>query len=99
MAHSPSRSRTKAKRKTARGKANEPNSGDGGGEILRRIAAALERLAPRPPPEMDLAAANAFVWYPEGRRLTAVHRVNRVEMSLLRGIDRGRDLLAENTNS
>jgi uncharacterized protein len=97
MAHSPSRSRTKAKGKTARGKAKEPNSGDSGGEILRRIADALDRLAPPPPPEMDLAAASAFVWYPEGRRLTAVRRVNRVEMSLLRGIDRVRDLLVENT--
>jgi uncharacterized protein len=37
------------------------------------------------------------VWHPEGRRLTPVRRVNRVEMSLLKGIDRVRDLLIENT--
>ena len=41
--------------------------------------------------------AEAFVWHPEGRRLTAVRRVNRVDMSLLKGIDRVRDLLVENT--
>jgi len=45
----------------------------------------------------DFAAAEAFVWYPEGRKLAAVRRVNRVDMSLLKGIDRVRDLLVENT--
>jgi uncharacterized protein len=89
MAKSPPRSRTKAAPGSARG--------DGDGEILRRIAGALERLAPPAPPEADFAAADAFVWYPEGRRLAAVRRVNRVEMSLLKGIDRVRDLLVENT--
>ena len=34
---------------------------------------------------------------PKGGRLAAVARVNRVEMSLLKGIDRVRDLLVENT--
>jgi len=64
---------------------------------LKEIAAALERLAPRAPAEADFSAADAFVWHPEGRRLTPVARVNRVEMSLLKGIDRVRDLLVENT--
>jgi len=67
------------------------------GALLGRIAGALERLAPTPPVATDFAAAEAFVWHPEGRRLTAVRRVNRVEMSLLKGIDRVRDLLVENT--
>ena len=66
-------------------------------DLLHRIAAALERLAPQPPSSTDFAAAEAFVWHPEGRKLTAVRRVNRVEMSLLKGIDRVRDLLMENT--
>src|ERR1043166_4004431 len=64
---------------------------------LERLAGALERLAPTPSVATDFAAAEAFVWHPEGRRLTAVRRVNRVEMSLLKGIDRVRDLLVENT--
>lgn len=42
-------------------------------------------------------AADAFVWHAAARRLSAVPRVNRVEMNLLRGIDRVRDTLAENT--
>jgi predicted AAA+ superfamily ATPase len=64
---------------------------------LLRIAAALERLAPQAPAAPDFSAADAFVWHPEGRRLVPVARVNRVEMSLLKGIDRVRNLLVENT--
>jgi uncharacterized protein len=69
----------------------------GADEVLERIAHALERLAPPPPPAPDFQAAEAFVWHPDGRRLTPVARINRVEMSLLKGIDRVRDLLVENT--
>jgi uncharacterized protein len=65
--------------------------------VLERIAEALERLAPPPPAAPDFLSAEAFVWHPEGRRLAPVARVNRVEMSLLKGIDRVRDLLVENT--
>jgi uncharacterized protein len=97
MARSPSPSRKKAVKQPVRGNPGPRSSGDGGGEILGRIATALERLAPAAPAEPDFAGAEAFVWYPEGRRLAAVRRVNRVEMSLLKGIDRVRDLLVENT--
>src|ERR1700726_5152830 len=97
MARSPSHSRKKATKRPVRGNPGQRLSGDGGSEILGRIAAALERLAPAAPASPDFAAAEAFVWYPEGRRLTAVRRVNRVEMALLKGIDRVRDLLVENT--
>jgi len=62
-----------------------------------RIAAALERLSPATSGTPDFAAADAFAWYPDGGRLLPVARVNRVEMSLLKGIDRVRDLLVENT--
>lgn len=67
------------------------------GHAAERIAAAIERLAPSPPVSPDFAAADAFVWYPDRGRLVAVPRVNRVEMSLLKGIDRMRDVLVENT--
>jgi predicted AAA+ superfamily ATPase len=65
--------------------------------VLGRIADALERLAPAPPAPTDLAKADAFIWQPAGKRLAPVARVNRVEMSLLKGIDRMRDILVENT--
>ena len=68
------------------------------GDLLGRIADALERLAPAAPGAPDFSAADAFVWHPSGRRLASVKRVNRVEMALLKGIDRMRDILVENTN-
>src|SRR5947207_1189891 len=66
-------------------------------DTLRRIAEALERLSPRVPGAPDLDAADAFVWHPDGKRLLPVPKVNRVDMSLLRGIDRVRDMLVDNT--
>jgi predicted AAA+ superfamily ATPase len=68
------------------------------GEVLARIADALERLSPSAPSAPDFAAADAFVWHPAGRRLATVKRVNRVDMGLLKGIDRMRDILIENTD-
>ncbi|NBU13844.1 MAG: ATP-binding protein [Alphaproteobacteria bacterium] len=65
---------------------------------LRRIADALERLKPPTKPVIDFSVADAFVWRPDTGQLVAVPKVNRVEMTLLRGIDRVRDLLNENTN-
>ena len=97
MAQSPQRFRGKAADEVASTTTGGLLSPDNGGEILERIAAALERLAPPSPPAPDFGAAEAFVWHPDGRRLAAVRRVNRVEMSLLQGIDRVRDLLVENT--
>ncbi|BAT60358.1 hypothetical protein GJW-30_1_02894 [Variibacter gotjawalensis] len=65
--------------------------------VLKRIADSLERLAPPARPAVDLEAADAFVWAPTTDTLTAVKRVNRVDMGLLKGIDRVRDTLMENT--
>ncbi len=69
----------------------------GSDDLLRRIADALERLAPAAPPIPAFEAAEAFVWRAERRALGPVARVNRVDLRLLRGIDRVRDLLVENT--
>ena len=65
--------------------------------LLRRIADALERLAPPPPQPLDAEAADAFVWHAGARRLSPVPRVNRVPIHLLRGVDRVRDTLVANT--
>jgi predicted AAA+ superfamily ATPase len=64
---------------------------------LARIAEALERLAPAARPQPDFGAADAFVWRADRGALEPVARVNRVDISLLRGVDRVRDLLLENT--
>ena len=66
-------------------------------DLLRRIAEALERLAPAAPAKPDFEAAEAFVWRADSGALAPVGRVNRVDLSLLRGVDRVRDLLVENT--
>lgn len=64
---------------------------------LLRIADALERLAPARRKPADLRAADAFLWQAGGSELVPVPKVNRVALSLLRGVDRVRDTLAENT--
>ena len=102
MAKSPARSgKTSANKasadKAARAGVETDQARGGDAALLARIAGALERLAPAAAKATDFAGAEAFVWHPEGRRLTPVRRVNRVEMSLLKGIDRVRDLLVENT--
>jgi predicted AAA+ superfamily ATPase len=64
---------------------------------MARIVAALERIAPLAPAKPDFAAAEAFVWQAASGSLQPVAKVNRVELVLLKGIDRVRDQLAENT--
>ena len=65
--------------------------------MLRQIADALERLAPPDPPSASLDSAEAFIWHAEGARLEPVDRVSRVDLDLLRGVDRSRDILLDNT--
>ena len=67
------------------------------GDVLERIAGALERLAPCAPDKPDFSAAEAFVWHAGSGRLLPVQNVNRVALPLLKGIDRARDTLLENT--
>ncbi|MDG2406435.1 MAG: ATP-binding protein [Paracoccaceae bacterium] len=64
---------------------------------LERIAGALERISPRPVLAPDFDAYEAFVWHITPDRLTPVQAVNRVDMSLLLGVDRARDILMQNT--
>jgi predicted AAA+ superfamily ATPase len=68
-----------------------------------RIAGALEAIvahlaanAPAGSAADSLHDADAFVWHPDGR-LSPVPKVSRVEIALLKGIDRMRDILIENT--
>jgi len=67
------------------------------GAPLDRIADALERMAPAPPPAPDLEAADAFMWHVAPDRLDPVETVSGVDMDLLVGIDRARDTLLANT--
>ena len=65
--------------------------------LLARIADALDRLAPPPSALPKLDTADAFVWDAERGALTPIENVARVELGLLRGIDRVRDILIDNT--
>jgi predicted AAA+ superfamily ATPase len=66
-------------------------------DLLTRIADALERLAPRPPAAVDLSLADAFVWNPAQGRLLPVRAISRVDIGLLKGVDRQKAILVENT--
>ena len=66
-------------------------------EKLDRLIEAVSRLAPPIPKVADLTAADCFVWSAEASVLEPVHRVNRVEIGLIRGVDRVRDILVDNT--
>src|ERR1700751_5087589 len=63
---------------------------------LEAIATHLSASAPVPDAAQSFANADAFVWHPDGR-LSEVKRVSRVDLFLLKGIDRMRDILIENT--
>jgi predicted AAA+ superfamily ATPase len=107
MSKKPKKSTGRAASKPASWKAPKPATKrpaaaltDGRAE---RIANALEAIAAHlsagnPPADSaeTFGSTDAFVWHPDGR-LSPVPRVSRVEMGLLKGIDRVRDILVENT--
>ena len=64
---------------------------------LDALTSLIARAVPPARPKPDFDAADAFVWQPATHSLLPVERVNRVELSLLKGIDRMRDILVENT--
>jgi len=63
---------------------------------LEAIAVHLSANAPGSTANESFDNADAFVWHPNGR-LSEVKRVSRVDLFLLKGIDRMRDILIENT--
>lgn len=69
--------------------------------LLARIAEALERMAPTAAAAPDLSSANAFVWHPGGSgvapRLSPVAAVAAVPIALLKGVERQKAILLENT--
>src|SRR6201992_1718998 len=63
---------------------------------LEAIVAHLSATSSTPAASDPFDSADAFVWHPNGR-LAPVPRVSRVDIGLLKGIDRMRDILIENT--
>ncbi|MFT4714872.1 MAG: putative AAA+ superfamily ATPase [Paracoccaceae bacterium] len=66
-------------------------------KTLKRIAQALDRMSPKPLAAPDFNAADGFVWHVSPDRLDPVASISRVDIALLIGIDRARDILLENT--
>lgn len=67
--------------------------------IVRALETIAVHLAAQGKPAVareSFKQADAYVWHPDGR-LAAVPRVSRVELFLLKGVDRMRDILMENT--
>ena len=66
-------------------------------DLLKRIALALERMAPEAMSNPDFSAASAFVWQASPGSFLPVTNVSRVPLELLQGIDRTSKTLLENT--
>jgi len=64
---------------------------------LDSLIEAVSRLAPPPVPQTDLSVADCFVWQADPGFLEPVRKVNRVDIGLIRGVDRVRDILLDNT--
>ena len=64
---------------------------------LDRLIAVLERMAPPKPQQVDFDVADCFVWNPDKLAFDPVSKVNRVDISLIRGVDNVRDILFDNT--
>ena len=64
---------------------------------IERLIEAVSRLSAPSSTPPDFDSAGCFVWEPESARLSPVHKVNRVELKLIRGVDHVRDILVENT--
>jgi hypothetical protein len=69
-------------------------------ELMRKLdllIAAVAKLGPEEPAKPDFAASDCFVWSAEKLALQPVKKVNRVDLSLILGVDLVRDILFENT--
>src|SRR5258706_9966185 len=102
MSKKPRKTRPRASRKSAITATKGP-AASSEHDMTERIAHALEVIALRlaaASPTLgggdSFGSADAFVWHPNGR-LAPVPRVSRVDLGLLKGIDRMRDILIENT--
>lgn len=66
-------------------------------EKLDTLNALIERIAGEADAINDVTVADAFVWQADKKWLQPVQQVNRVDISLLKGIDQVRDIFIDNT--
>jgi len=102
MSKKPQKTRPRVARKSSPTATKRP-AGASEHDTTERIVRALETIAshlsaasPTAGGGDSLGSTDAFIWHPNGR-LVPVPRVSRVDIGLLRGIERVRDILIENT--
>ncbi|BCP51491.1 ATPase AAA [Kaistia sp. 32K] len=66
-------------------------------DVLLRIAEALERLSPPARPSGLEQVAEGYLWIAKEKQLKPVPRIARIEIGLLKSVERQRDALFENT--
>ena len=66
-------------------------------EEIQRLTAAVESLGTPQQATNDFAAADCFIWEPASVYLQPVAKPNRIDIGLIRGVDRVRDILHDNT--
>ncbi|MTI15868.1 ATP-binding protein [Rhodobacteraceae bacterium RKSG542] len=79
---------------------NSQNSSSALLDLNNKLDALLElvaRAVPAKPQKPDMQSADAFIWQPMPLGLQPVTNVNRIDISLLCGVDRSKKLLFENT--
>ena len=66
-------------------------------DVLKRIADALDRLAPPRDAEIDLIAHQGYIWVAEKSNFHPVDDIQRLPLESLQGIDQQKQRLLENT--
>lgn len=64
---------------------------------LDRLIAILSRMAPPEAVPFNLDQCDCFVWNPDKLSLIPVNHVNRIDIDLIKGVEKARDALIENT--
>ena len=64
---------------------------------VKRLTNAVESLAGPAKATNDIGTADCFIWDPGTEHLQPVQSPNRIDISLIRGVERVRDILHENT--
>ena len=67
-------------------------------EEIRQLTSAVEALAPEKTKINDFECAECFIWDPATQYLQPVPKPNRIDIGLIRGVDRVRDILHDNTS-
>ena len=66
-------------------------------KLLRRATEALEILANNKEFKISISKESSYIWHPENLNLTPIKNLNYINLNLLKGIDKTKDILFKNT--